>query len=157
MYSGIDFAIPSGTYTGRDWVCQCCAVDGKQAFVPVPRLYRSPAVHSSPSLLLLDHLQNYAVCSEKLTCEWINCCSLLQFDIYESRWHCASGTAIQCFSPRMIQRIGYGLGFQEIKPRQAHAVFLFSTTSREAMGSTQPSNDWVPGFIFTGKAAGAWC
>jgi hypothetical protein len=35
-------------------------------------------------------------------------------------------------------------------------IFLFSKSSRPALGSTQPPTLWVPGALSRGKAAGAW-
>jgi hypothetical protein len=51
------------------------------------------------------------------------------------------GIALGC---RLVDR---GLGFDS---RRGLGIFLFTTASRTALGSTQPPIQWVPGAIFLG-------
>jgi hypothetical protein len=51
--------------------------------------------------------------------------------------------------------LGYRLDDQWFKSQQRLGIFLFTTTSRLALGPTQPPIQWVPGALSEGKAAGA--
>jgi hypothetical protein len=41
--------------------------------------------------------------------------------------------------------LGYRLDDQGFKSQQGLGIFLFTAASREALGSTQPPTEWVPG------------
>jgi hypothetical protein len=48
------------------------------------------------------------------------------------------------------------IGVLDFDSRRGQGIFLFTTVSRTALGSTQPPIQWVPGALsLGGKAAGA--
>jgi hypothetical protein len=46
--------------------------------------------------------------------------------------------------------LGYGLDDRGFKSRKGLGIFLFTTASRPALGSTQPPIQWVPGALSLG-------
>jgi hypothetical protein len=46
--------------------------------------------------------------------------------------------------------LGYGLHDRGFESRQGLRIFLFTTASRTALGSTQPLVQWVPGALSLG-------
>jgi len=46
-------------------------------------------------------------------------------------------------------------GQPEFDSRRARGSFLFAIPSRQALGSTQPPIEWIPGGFLGDKAAGA--
>jgi hypothetical protein len=66
----------------------------------------------------------------------------------------ASGTGKNIEGPGIA--IGYGLDDRVVRVRVPAGNFLMSTSSRLALGPTQPPIQWVPGGYFPrGKEAGA--
>jgi hypothetical protein len=67
---------------------------------------------------------------------------------------------VKCFVLPLILRgeagwlsaiaLGYGLDEQGFESRQGLGIFLFTTASRPALGTTQPPIQWVPGALFLG-------
>jgi hypothetical protein len=53
-------------------------------------------------------------------------------------------------SNRDVSALGYGLYDRKIESRQGLGIFLFTTTSRPALGPTQPSIQWAPDVLSLG-------
>jgi hypothetical protein len=46
--------------------------------------------------------------------------------------------------------LGYGIDDRGFESRQGLGTFLFTTTSRQALGPTQPPSQWITGALYLG-------